>query len=131
VMPTVAALLDLPPHPSWQGRSFLRPVADADVHAVFLNIQGLRFADAVVCWPWKLLHDRTGRTRHLFHLADDPEELSDRFEADPELARVLSETLDQQLLAQLDYHDDDAQVLRDERFAPRLRRCPALPRSSR
>jgi arylsulfatase A-like enzyme len=128
VMPTVAALLDLPPHPSWQGRSFLRPVAEADVHAVFLNIQGLRFADAVVCWPWKLLHDRTGRERHLYHLADDPEELTDRIEAEPEIARALSDTLDQQLLAQLEYHHDDARALRGERFAPRMRRCPLVGR---
>jgi arylsulfatase A-like enzyme len=131
LLPTIAALLELPPHPSWQGRSFVRPQVDAEAHAIFLNIQGLRFADAVVCWPWKLMHDRTARQRHLYHLGDDPEELSDRFESEPELARALSDTLDQQLLAQLEYHDDDAHALRGERFAPRLRRCPAIPRSSK
>lgn len=126
LMPTLAELLELPAHPSWQGRSFLKGAAAGDARAIFLNIQGLRFADAVVCWPWKLMHDRTARQRLLYHLADDPEELTDRIDDEPELARSLSDTLDQQLLAQLEYHEDEAAKLRDERFAPRLRRCPTL-----
>jgi predicted AlkP superfamily pyrophosphatase or phosphodiesterase len=63
IMPTVLALLGLSPHPSWQGRSFLVPQPEtAQKRAIFLNIQGLRFADAIVCWPYKLMIDRTSKT---------------------------------------------------------------------
>lgn len=124
VLPTIADALDVPAHPSWQGASLL--AADAPARAVFLNIQGLRFADAVVCWPWKFLVDRTGKAPHLYQLADDPNEESDLVDAEPDVAAALADTLQQQLLAQLEYHHDDAGAVRRERFAPRLRACPAL-----
>ncbi|MCC6522191.1 MAG: sulfatase, partial [Polyangiaceae bacterium] len=73
VLPTLVELLGLPPHPSFQGASFLRPGAVAG-RGVYLNIQGLRFADALVCWPFKLFEDRTGKRSILFHLEDNPEE---------------------------------------------------------
>ncbi|MCC6526982.1 MAG: sulfatase-like hydrolase/transferase, partial [Polyangiaceae bacterium] len=73
VLPTLVELLGLPPHPSFQGASFLRSGAVAG-RGVYLNIQGLRFADALVCWPFKLFEDRTGKRSILFHLEDNPEE---------------------------------------------------------
>lgn len=126
IMPTVLDVLGLPPHPSWQGRSFLEPdPASVGERAIFLNIQGLRFADAVICWPYKLIIERTGKTAYLYELAKDPDEQQNLYEVETEIAARLSDTLNQQLLAQLDYHAEDGKQ-REERFQPRLRPCPPL-----
>lgn len=126
IMPTVLDVLGLPPHPSWQGRSFLEPDPDnIGQHAIFLNIQGLRFADAVVCWPYKLIIERTSKRAFLYQLAQDPDEQHNLYDAETEIAARLSDTLNQQLLAQLDYHAEDGKQ-REERFQPRLRSCPTL-----
>jgi hypothetical protein len=93
---------------------------------MFINIQGLRFADAVVCWPYKLILDRTSSLQFLFDLSKDPDEEHNLIETRPELARRLADTLSQQLLAQLDYHRTGS-TLPKKRYQPRLRRCPALP----
>jgi len=127
VLPTIAELLHVPAHPSWQGRSFHTPKgADAPKEAVFLNIQGLRFADGVVCWPYKLIVDRTGKQAHLYDLAKDPGEERDLLDAEPTVAGALEDTLTKQFKAQLEYHREEALAERSERFAPRLRTCPAL-----
>ncbi len=132
ILPTVLDLLNLPPHPSWQGRSFR--LADPDGigrHAIFLNIQGLRFADAVICWPWKLIIERTNKKRYLYNLESDPEERDNLIAAERPPARYteiearLDDTLNQQLLAQLDYHAVEDKT-RTQRFQPRMRACPAL-----
>lgn len=123
-MPTLFDVLEQPPHPSWQGSSF----AGGDPkEAIFINIQGLRFADGIVCWPYKLIIDRTVRLRHLYNLAEDPDESDNLFESHSEIAARLTDTLRMQLIAQLDYHADDAPEERRARYAPRLRPCPALP----
>ena len=122
LLPTIADALDLPPHPSWQGASFLTPQS----RAVYMNIQGLRFADGIVCWPWKLILERTGQTAHLFRLDVDPDEDHNLIDQQPEIAARLDDTLRKQLLAQLDYHREDAPEVRHERFQPRLRPCPDL-----
>jgi arylsulfatase A-like enzyme len=129
ILPTVFAALGLPAHPSWQGESVLaaRPEL-VGKRAVYLNIQGLRFADGIVCWPYKLNIDRTARQPHLYDLEHDPDEHDDLIEAQAELAARLDRTLTNQIVAQLDYHGDAAQKLRDERFAPRLQRCPDFKR---
>jgi arylsulfatase A-like enzyme len=127
IMPTVLAALGLPPHPSWQGQSFLSPRPElVGKRALFLNIQGLRFADAIICWPYKLNIDRTGKQPHLYDLAADPDEQRDLIEAQPLIAEELNRVLNNQLIAQLDYHRKDALPVRSERFAPRLRGCPDL-----
>jgi arylsulfatase A-like enzyme len=128
IMPTLLELLELPPHPAFQGRSFRQPDAkSAGRDALYLNIQGLRFADAIVCWPYKLILERTSGDDLLFNLADDPDEENDLRDAEPAIAKPLAETLNQQLVAQLDYHAEES-VARGERYQPRLHPCPELPR---
>ena len=126
VMPTVAELVGFPSHPSWQGRSFVSPPTGAEQPAIFMNIQGLRFADAIVCWPYKLILERTGERQHLFDLSRDPAENVDLIEEQPEIAARLADTLSKQLLAQLDYHREEDVAVRQSRFQPRLRRCPDM-----
>jgi arylsulfatase A-like enzyme len=131
IMPTVLQLLGLPAHPAFQGRRFAsasRSPGEEEPPAVLMNIQGLRFADAIVCWPYKLILDRTGETQLLFDLARDPAEANNIIEQHPEITTRLADSLKRQLLAQLDYHSENAADLRRRRYQPRLRRCPRLPK---
>ena len=125
IMPTVLDYLGLPPHPSWQGRSF-RHASASEVRPIYMNIQGLRHADGLVCWPWKLILERTSKKAYLYHLADDPAERVNLIEAEVEIATRLEDSLSRQLLAQLSYHAGANSNHRRERFQPRLRPCPRL-----
>ena len=127
IMPTVADLLGLPPHPSYQGRSFVRtrPV-DGPAQGIFMTIQGLRLADGLVCWPYKLIMERSSGQNELYDLARDPQERENILGEQPAVAMRLAEVLSAQLRAQLQYHRL-ASTERAARFAPRLARCPELP----
>jgi arylsulfatase A-like enzyme len=126
VMPTFADLVDLPPHPSFQGRSLLSAGGgDDDARAIFMNIQGLRTSEAVVCWPYKLIVEHTGGRVRLFHLEQDPGELTDLASKNVRVAESLRQTLRSQIRGQVEYHGKDSS-LRQSRYAPRLARCPAL-----
>ncbi|MSP23843.1 MAG: DUF229 domain-containing protein [Myxococcales bacterium] len=128
VLPTIAELVQAPVHPSWQGESVRlpRPV-NAAPRPIYLTIQGIRLADALVCWPYKIIYERAAAITRLFHLERDPDELEDLAEAEPLVAGRLSGTFERQLAAQLRYHDADHPEARTERFAPRLRGCPSVP----
>ncbi len=127
VLPTIAEVVGAPMHPSWQGKSFLAPrPAGSPPRAIFLDIQGLRLADAIVCWPYKLIFDRTTGLRHLYDLERDPNERDDRAEAEPLVAQGLGRTLAAQIEAQLDYHAYENTAARAERFQPRLAACPSV-----
>jgi arylsulfatase A-like enzyme len=122
VLPTVAELAGLPPHPAWQGASFAdRAAFAARRRAVFLNIQGLRTLEGVVCWPHKLVRDPSTGETTLFDLAVDPGET--RPLEDEAASARLEALVREHVGAQLRYHDGD---LPDERarFAPRLAACP-------
>jgi arylsulfatase A-like enzyme len=123
VLPTVIDALGLPPYPGHQGESLLAAPSDppSAQRAVFLNMQGWRHADAVVCWPWKLVSD--GDHAHLFDLAADPGELADRSEEQRAIASQLGALLEAQMLAQMRYHAA-GNPARAERYAPRMLRCP-------
>ena len=125
IMPTVAGLLKLPPHPSYQGASLLETPVGAPP-AVFMNIQGLRFVDGVVCYPWKFIYDATGRQAMLFHLERDPQENDNLLQKNPDVAAKMASVLQAQIDAQLDYHEGDSER-REAFFQPRLARCPSLP----
>lgn len=126
VLPTIAALLGVPPHPSFQGESFVSSNGEPSGHPVWLTIQGLLVADAIVCWPWKLLIERSSGQTRLYRLDEDPEERSDQLASHPQLAYDLGLLLDAQRRAQLAYHEARGDSPH-ERFAPRLAHCPAVP----
>lgn len=126
ILPTLTELLGVPPHPSFQGTSMLERVEPAlPRSAIFMTIQGWRHADAVVCWPWKLIADRTNDKVLLFHLEQDPREMANLADAHPGTTARLGQLLDSQLRAQLDYYDS-SNGPRQSHFAPELGRCPAL-----
>jgi len=89
-----------------------------------MNIQGLRFADGIICWPYKFVFDRTDTREFLFDLSRDPHEEENLIDRDPARAHKLAETLNAQLQAQLDYHLTVS--VRSSEFQPRLNPCPAL-----
>lgn len=131
ILPSLLDLMGLPTHPAFQGRSFVGARAEGDeAPAVFMNIQGLRTADALVCWPWKLIADRTGRRILLFNLEQDPDEHDDRAGKDVRIASEMFRVLRAQVVAQLAYHKPKSRERR-QRFAPRLLACPSLPGTRR
>ncbi|MFO0567224.1 MAG: sulfatase-like hydrolase/transferase [Polyangiaceae bacterium] len=131
ILPTILDLLELPPHPAHQGRS-LRAAADPTTEptGIYLNIQGLKSAEALICFPWKYVVNRSDKTTELFQLEQDPDEREDRSARYPEIAEALRVTLSQQVAAQLSYHRKDNPALH-ERYAPRLLTCPNLPEVER
>ncbi|MBC7171605.1 MAG: sulfatase-like hydrolase/transferase, partial [Polyangiaceae bacterium] len=128
VMPTVLDILGLPSYPGHQGATALGNAGSArDARGVFLTMQGLRHADAVVCYPWKFVHDRSGRKVELYNLERDPGERRNLAGSRSTIRTRLEAVLDAQIKAQLDYHAQN-RMRSDERFAPRLASCPELPR---
>jgi len=131
VLPTMLELAGIAAHPSFQGRSFVDPAAYAKAKTgVFMNIQGFRMAEGVVCYPWKLWIDRSsGQEVRLYHLGDDPTEMKNLAQDKPNVSRALSRMIGAQMRAQVEYHDTTgaSRLMRERHFAPRLLACPELP----
>ncbi|HIF95708.1 MAG TPA: hypothetical protein EYQ54_01545 [Myxococcales bacterium] len=126
LMPTLASLLEIPPHPSFQGHVVTPDTSDGSV--IGTRLQGLKFLDSVVCWPWKLVFDYTGRKKTLFRLDHDPLEEDDLFEREKKVEQRLLMLLKRQRDIQLAWHRDPNKDPRGHRaFAPRVPRCPDLP----
>jgi arylsulfatase A-like enzyme len=123
VLPTIVDLLELPPHPALQGTSFAHRRDEGGPRpAVFLNIQGWTQLEAIVCEPFKLVHDPgTGRA-WLYDLERDPGETRDLATDRPDVAEALRATLAAQVEAQLAYHASVG--MKTSRFAPRMLPCP-------
>ncbi len=133
VLPTVVDAMRLPPHPAHQGESVAHLREDGPAGkrtAVFLNIQGWKHYEGVVCYPYKLVADPDTGGSELYDLARDPGELRDLAAQKPAIVAALRETLRAQMDAQDVYHANDevGKRLKRERFAPRLLPCPALDR---
>jgi arylsulfatase A-like enzyme len=129
VLPTIVDLMDLPPHPAFQGESFAH-VRDGKKPrgAVFMNIQGWKHYDGIVCMPYKLVFDPDSGESTLYDLVKDPGEATDLAKEKAAVTEKLYTTLRAQLDAQEAYHADDetGHALRGERFAPRMLPCPTL-----
>ena len=131
ILPTVAELVGVAPHPAWQGRSFADPMAYQAQHGgLFIHLQGLRAVDGVVCWPYKLTLDYTAGTVVLVDLATDPGEETNLYTPEHPLAAALADMVMGQMAAQDRYHAR-RDATRAERFAPRLGACPEPRQTSR
>ena len=135
ILPTVLDLMGVPPHPAMQGESFLDDRAPPgevlmqahEKHAaVFLNIQGWKHLEAVVCYPFKLIYDPGADQAALYDLAVDPAELHDLEDEHPTLHARLLDLLHAQMRAQVEFHEGRGHLAKT-RFAPRLGRCPLEP----
>ncbi|MBL9025545.1 MAG: sulfatase-like hydrolase/transferase [Myxococcales bacterium] len=129
VLPTVVDLMGAPPHPAFQGESF-RDTEASERSGVFLNIQGWKHYEGVVCGRYKLVFDPDSRESELYDLIADPNEERNLAFSRPELAAALRDTLRAQMEAQEAYHanGEAGRRLRDERFAPRMLPCPDAAR---
>jgi arylsulfatase A-like enzyme len=124
LLPTLLGLLEVPPHPAFQGRSFADAAAyEAARPAQYLTLQSLRSNYGVVCWPWKLIVDWSTSDIWMFNLEHDPGETLERFDPANPLAAALLDLLASQRRAQLDYYLGDPERRRRE-YAPRLLSCP-------
>jgi arylsulfatase A-like enzyme len=124
VLPTIADLLEIDPHPSFQGQSLLHP--EEQKRAVFMNIQGMASQDGVVCFPFKLVLDRGSGKYSLFDLEHDPGESRDLFSERRQTAEALAALLRAQMRAQLAYYAPEHPEQRQATFAPDLLECPEL-----
>ncbi len=133
VLPTVVDLLGLPPHPAFQGESFAHFREDGPASkqsAVYLNIQGWKHHEGIVCPPYKLIYDPDTQGSELYDIIRDPGETLDLAPSKPRVLSLLKEALRAQMDAQGIYHanSDTGARLRAERFAPRMLPCPSLSR---
>ena len=106
IVPTMLALLGLPPHPGHQGWNALDP-ALADDRPIYCVVQ-TPIADqvAVIADDLKLIYDTRLDAYSLFDLAEDPEERIDLSRTRPTVAARLIERLQRWRRAQLDYYAD-------------------------
>lgn len=129
VLPTILDVMGLSPHPAFQGESLLRLAqGHARKTGVFMNIQGWKHLEALVCAPYKLVFDPGTEEVALFDLGADPGELVDIADQDAERTMRLLSVLKAQVDAQERYHENSAEgrLFREQRFAPRMLECPAL-----
>ncbi len=122
IVPTILDLLDAPPHPAHQGKSVFAKNERAP-RPVYMNIQGLRTVEGLVCYPWKVIVDRSAQRVRLFNLEADPGEKRDLATTEIKVAEAMRGTLHAQVRAQRAYHREDSSM-RKVRFAPRLLSCP-------
>lgn len=134
VVPTILDLLGLPPHPALQGESvaWVGLGLGERRSAIFMNIQGWKHLDAIVCYPYKLVQDPKAETLSLYDLERDPGELRDVATEEPEATAALAAVLRAQIDAQQRYHQntDAAKALRADRYAPLMLPCPGAVRTS-
>ena len=117
VPPMVLSLLQLPPHPGFQGD--WEAVSAGQPPPRFLVVQTTLANQVGVVWDgWKLLYDLDFGTFHLYHLAQDPAEQMDVSRDSPERISELSALLADWVCAQLEYYQDPSRQTLE--FAPRL-----------
>jgi arylsulfatase A-like enzyme len=131
VLPTIVDLAGLEPHPALQGESVAwAGLPGGERHAaVYMNIQGWKHHEGIVCMPYKLVFDPDTDESALYDLSRDPKEMQDIAGRRPDVVLALETVLFAQMDAQEKYHanDDEGAALRADRFAPMMLPCPALP----
>lgn len=98
VLPTVAAVLGLPPDPLWQGTNILDAENTHDRPAFSWTTgpwQSMNIAfDSVRLGNWKLIVDQKRGENALFNLAEDPGEFHNAAQERPEIAVALHKLLE-------------------------------------
>lgn len=104
VAPTIAALVGIKPHPSWQGVDVLAPGYTSEDRPVFSVLQLTRWQEAVVLNGFKYVYDLGDVQGQLFDLRTDPGEKVDLIDKAPELAAALKDVLGAWHTRQLHYY---------------------------
>jgi arylsulfatase A-like enzyme len=127
ILPTLSSLLQIPVHPGFQGADLLGESYDS-ARPVFLNIQGMRSREGVVCEGYKYTRGPSGSKPALYNLEKDPHESTNLVDEEPRRAELLDRFLAAHMRAQMAYYRPTDDSLRSVRFAPRFGRCPTLDR---
>ncbi len=117
IPPTVLSLLDLPPHPSFQGSDLLADPPSS--RPVFMVSQVLAKQYAMVRDRMKIIYDARKETYYLYDLEQDPGEHHDLSREKPERLKQLARTLHSWQLSQLRYYRKPA--LYRNYYPPRYR----------
>jgi len=104
VAPTVAGLVGIRPHPSWQGLDVLAPGYTSRDRPVFSLLQLTRWQEAVCLNGLKYIYDLTEAQSHLYDLRADPGERIDLARRQPRLAAALRAILAGWSAHQLHYY---------------------------
>ncbi|WP_417391035.1 sulfatase [Gimesia sp.] len=111
IVPVICGLLEVPPHPCFQGMDVLSPARpEIDKRLAFVHCQStIGKSDAVISGTgWKLIHNREQDSTSLYNLRDDPAETTDVLQAHPEIAKQLAGLLQQWRRGQLLYYQNPA-----------------------
>jgi arylsulfatase A-like enzyme len=115
IVPTVLSLMGQSSHPSFQGTNVLavdRP-PNSERLAYIHTENGLARVEAVVSGNrWKLINNRRTNSRSLYDLASDPDESSDVYVKNPEVAASLGRLLETWRRQQLAYYNYPMYYLR-------------------
>ncbi len=124
ILPTVAELLNVPSHPAFQGVSLLGGAAQSASRPSFMNIQGMKSQDAVICGRLKFINNRSAGLWELYDLSLDEGEQKNLAQAETSQALKLHLLLQAQMHAQMRYHSPKSPQQRAARYAPRFASCP-------
>jgi arylsulfatase A-like enzyme len=115
ILPSLLDLMNLKIHPNFQGKSFLERKRSQENH-IFSTAQGVRHADAVIEYPWKLVKVKSEGIKLLNTSVDKSEsrDLSDEY---PEMQRKLEIVLNKYIISQMTYYKG-IQSVRDEYYQP-------------
>ena len=131
ILPTILSLIGAPEHPALQGQSLVKSAGDGlfevdfdSDRGVFMNIQGMKSQEALVCDQHKLVHDQASGSWRLFDLSTPAGEELDIAAQKPQLARQMQRILRTQIQFQERYYQPNDSAERQSHYAPRLARCP-------
>lgn len=124
ILPTLASLMAVLPHPSFQGTSLL---GEPDkTRPIFLNIQGMKSAEGVICGRFKFVSNRTAETEALYNLEVDPRETNNLLTRHLQVSDKLRTLLHAQMQMQVRYYAPREAATRSTHYAPRFAACPDL-----
>jgi len=135
IAPTVADLIGIRPHGSWQGVNVLEPGYDSQDRPIFSMTQYTRWQEVVCINRLKYIYDLSDVQEYLFDLRTDPGERHNLAGANPELAAALRELLSGWHTRQLTYYSPENQPAThyigryepDRRLLDRIRVAASAP----
>ncbi len=89
IAPTIAGLVGIRPHPSWQGVDILAPGYSGRDRPIFSVLQLTQWMECVTLDKWKYIYDLSDLNRLLFDLRTDPGEQINLLTQEPQRAAAL------------------------------------------
>ncbi|MGQ9648808.1 MAG: sulfatase family protein [Phycisphaerae bacterium] len=89
IAPTVAGLVGIQPHPSWQGVDILSPGYSGRDRPIFSVLQFTQWMECVTLDKWKYIYDLSDVNKFLFDLNSDPGERNNLLTQEPQRAAAL------------------------------------------